>query len=154
MVSISYNGYNIGWNLLNEGLADDAYLDFDGKSIADYMGIQQLDNKIRSKILSKISSHVTYKSILPNTDIDVELFSDYVKESIILTSQSGSPTSFSYFMDADGLLATLNEDGSICFQDEDQIVFTIPAPFMFDQSEDAEMNYNICVELEQMNDGW
>ena len=154
MVSISYNGYNIGWNLLNEGLADDAYLDFDGKSIADYMGIQQLDNKIRRQILSKISSHVTYKSILPNTDIDVELSSDYVKESIILTSQSGTPTSFSYFMDADGLLATLNEDGSICFQDEDQIVFTIPAPFMFDQSEDAEMNYNICVELEQMNDGY
>ena len=154
MVSISYNGYNIGWNLLNEGLADDAYLDFDGKSIADYMGIQQLDNKIRRQILSKISSHVTYKSILPNTDIDVELSSDYVKESIILTSQSGTPTSFSYFMDADGLLATLNEDGSICFQNEDQIVFTIPAPFMFDQSEDAEMNYNICVELEQMNDGY
>ena len=52
------------------------------------------------------------------------------------------------------MVAELCEDNSVIFSNDGNSIFTIPAPFMFDSSENAENNYNVSVSVEEYNDGY
>ncbi|MBP3484357.1 MAG: hypothetical protein J6K00_04590, partial [Oscillospiraceae bacterium] len=80
----------------------------------------------------KLSSGVTYSNVYSNTDIVYENSGYDIKESIIVNSPQAS-YSYAFGVDAENLSAELNDGGDVEFKnDEGEIVFVIPAPYMVD----------------------
>lgn len=114
-------------------------------------------NKLNAKIsesVNKLNSSVAYNSIYESVDCKVDIQPNSVKETIIIENPDNLIEEYSYFIKSDGLVAELCEDNSVIFSNDGNSIFTIPAPFMFDSSENAENNYNVSVSVEEYNDGY
>lgn len=115
---------------------------------------QKLSDKI-SESISNLNTSVTYNSLYDSVDCRVDIQPNSVKETLIIENADSIMKEYSYFIKADGLVAELYEDNSVIFSTDDgKSIFTIPAPFMFDSSENAENNYDISVSIEEYNDGY
>ena len=178
MVSIDYNGYSLSWdliditipdnntNLKNETMimsenivSDEIEYPVSLISINEQKPIKkETDNyKLNDKIsesVEKLNSSVTYNSIYESLDCKVDIQPNSVKETLIIENSDNLMEKYSYFIKSDGLVAELYEDNSVVFSDEEKTIFTIPAPFMFDSSENVENNYDISVSIEEYNDGY
>lgn len=178
MISIDYNGYSLSWdliditipdnntNLKNETMimsenivSDEIEYPVSLISINEQKPIKkETDNyKLNDKIsesVEKLNSSVTYNSIYESLDCKVDIQPNSVKETLIIENSDNLMEKYSYFIKSDGLVAELYEDNSVVFSDEEKTIFTIPAPFMFDSSENVENNYDISVSIEEYNDGY
>lgn len=76
---------------------------------------------------------VRYASVYPNIDLRYTLLTNGVKEDIILTAPT-PVSSFAFVLDAPGLSAAMQEDGSVHLATAEETVFEIPAPFMVDSA--------------------
>lgn len=81
---------------------------------------------------------VTYPDVLPGVDFKVEVTASGAKDTLILDS-ADAPASFLFNLEAKGLTAALEANGSVVLRDEkgDQRI-TIPAGFMQDAKFDRE----------------
>lgn len=178
MVSIDYNGYSLSWDLIDITMPDNNTNLKNGTmimsenivsdeieypvsliSINEQKPIKkETDNyKLNDKIsesVEKLNSSVTYNSIYESLDCKVDIQPNSVKETLIIENSDNLMEKYSYFIKSDGLVAELYEDNSVVFSDEEKTIFTIPAPFMFDSSENVENNYDISVSIEEYNDGY
>ena len=178
MVSIDYNGYSLSWDLIDITMSDNNTNLKNGTmimsenivsdeieypvsliSINEQKPIKkETDNyKLNDKIsesVEKLNSSVTYNSIYESLDCKVDIQPNSVKETLIIENSDNLMEKYSYFIKSDGLVAELYEDNSVVFSDEEKTIFTIPAPFMFDSSENVENNYDISVSIEEYNDGY
>ncbi|HFK1764257.1 wall-associated protein [Bacillus wiedmannii] len=76
---------------------------------------------------------VWYKGIFPNIDLKSTTFNENVKEDFVLREYTGHHI-FTFALETD-LTPSLQEDGSIDFQDEKkEKVFTLPKPYMNDSN--------------------
>lgn len=154
LASIDYNGYSISWDFVNDqpetainASIGDVLSPISYAEIAEKDGINQIDlgsnklNKKASESVSKLTSSVSYDSLYENVDVDIDVMSSSVKETIILNNRDNVPEQFSYYIKAEGLTAELYEDNSVHFANEyGEDIFNIPAPYMFDSSENPENN--------------
>ena len=177
MVSVDYNGYSLSWSLIdtiseNEPVVMSEDIKETENTISseesypvaslsineqDYIEKEIGMNKLNSKIsesVNNLDSSVSYNDIYEDLDCKVDIQPNSVKETLILENPDNLLETYNYFIQSDGLVAELCEDNSVVFSNGEKNVFTIPAPFMFDSSEDAENNYNISVTLEECNDGY
>ena len=177
MVSVDYNGYSLSWSLIdttseNEPVVISEDIKETENTISseesypvaslsineqDYIEKEIGMNKLNSKIsesVNNLDSSVSYNDIYEDLDCKVDIQPNSVKETLILENPDNLLETYNYFIQSDGLVAELCEDNSVVFSNGEKNVFTIPAPFMFDSSEDAENNYNISVTLEECNDGY
>ena len=74
-----------------------------------------------------------YNDIYDNTNVRYDINPTSVKESVIITKAPNKKVSYSYNIKADGLMAELNDDGSISFYEKtdtkkQNAVFVMPAP--------------------------
>lgn len=112
-------------------------------------------NKKASESVSKLTSSVSYDSLYENVDIDIDVMSSSVKETIILNDRDNVPERFSYYIKAEGLTAELYEDNSVHFVNEyKEDIFNIPAPYMFDSADFPENNYDIKVDVQEYEKGY
>jgi RHS repeat-associated protein len=83
-------------------------------------------------------STVTYPGLAGGADVVYEVSSTALKEKIVLHRAPGGPVSYSFTLDAVGLVAQQREDGSIAFvrPSGGEPVFVMPVPFMYDDRDD------------------
>ena len=82
---------------------------------------------------SRISAEVLYRNVFSNVDLQYEIFSYHVKESIVLNRKCDS-YAFDFYLDLQGLTPALQDDGSVFLLDGEKIIYYLPAPYMFDDS--------------------
>lgn len=80
----------------------------------------------------KMGSYVIYESVFPGIDLMYENYGYQIKETILVNELQDS-YSYRFLLNAEGLTAALTEKGSIIMTDAlDEVIYEIPAPFMFD----------------------
>ncbi len=101
------------------------------------------------------SGSMTYSGVYEDSDIRYDVQPNKLKESIILDKKPNKHLKYTYTVTTKGLSAELIEGNVIeFFTGEDktrEVVFTMPAPFMFDS--DNVTSYDISVALEKEADG-
>ena len=93
--------------------------------------------------LEKKNSKVTYENISENTSIEYNVTPSGLKENIVIDKKPKSEVTYTYNIKAENLIAEKNEDGSIDFYASDNIVFSIPAPVMFDAKGNESTDTNV-----------
>ena len=97
-------------------------------------------------ILEKNTSRLMYNNVYSTTDIQYDLQSNKVKESIILESYDSSLRGYRYTLNVGNLEPVLLSDGSIYFYNEaEDVVMSMPAPFLLDNN--GEMSTDVQVSL-------
>ena len=103
--------------------------------------------------LKNRAAAVTYDDILPDMDVRYDIENTTLKESLILDDVPDT-AAFAFQMQADTLNAALQQDKSVVFCDVEtgEPVFTIAAPYMFDNEE--HYSDAIKVSLRKAGDIW
>ena len=85
--------------------------------------------------IEKLSSRITYESVLPSVDLEYEIISDYVKESIIINNQEGLRKEYVYNIEIDDLKVVQDSKNKIKLIDfnSKETIFIIEAPYMYDE---------------------
>lgn len=130
-VSIKNGDYKISWGMIDANKGKVAIVTNPEEMVDTDPNVTTYEEL---STLTKLVSKVMYADAYDNTDIEYVLLGNTVKENIIIKENGAQRYSYSFEMKLNGLSATLNEDGSITLCDEDtgNIVYTMPAPFMFD----------------------
>ncbi len=86
-----------------------------------------------SEYVSETSSSIVYENIDTNLSLEYNVIGNTVKENIIVESKNDDYT-YNFELKAQNVTFKTNEDGSIDILAEDtgELVFAIPAPFMYD----------------------
>ena len=111
-------------------------------SASDEKDVIQSKNEEKMK-MNHLSSSVTYKNVLLNTDFEYIISSNKIKENIVINSKQKNYI-YNFDINLKGLTPQHQTDGSILLVDENDetaTVFTIEAPFMIDA------NSNICTDV-------
>ncbi|MFJ8119963.1 DNRLRE domain-containing protein [Bacillus mycoides] len=93
---------------------------------------------------------VWYKGIFPNIDLKSTTFNENVKEDFVLREYTGHHI-FTFALQTD-LTPSLQEDGSIHFQDEKkENIFTLPKPYMNDSNVDQQSGEAVTSDAVRYN---
>ena len=164
LVVIEKDGYTISWGL-RFSTAPGAGLGASGRG---FKGIEtmELDPKVTARVeepdctgfegtdqlmLARNAAQLTYEDAAgEGVDVEYTVLPGRVKEAIILESPQDI---VSYIMDitAEGLTASINEDGEVVFSDGTDAIFTIWAPYMYDSAD--ELSEEIEVDLADNGNG-
>ena len=107
--------------------------------------------EVKSKLnKSKISDKVKYKNVYKNIDVEYEVNSNKIKESIIL-KKLPNKDSFSFVIKTD-LDLKLNKDNTISCKSKGKEKFKIAKPYMIDSNN--EISQSIAYNLEKNDDGY
>lgn len=132
---LSENGYKISFSYTNKNVKT-ASADIENHKTEKSTSIFDSSEE-RFEKLSRVDNltRVRYNDIEKNTDIEYEIYSNNIKESIIVNGKQDA-YEYTFELKLNKLIATLNEDGSISLNDEEtgEVKYTMPAPFMFDDS--------------------
>lgn len=167
LVSLDYMGYNVSWDIINpyadnvekvsaceSTLSCPIEISENNSQRCSEVNNEYLDDNIEEAISSKNSS-VWYRSLFDGCDINVEIKPTSIKENMILNNREAANRAFTYYVKTNGLIAELCDDNSIKFVDEeDNIIFFIPAPFMFESESDNVKSYDIDISLEKYENGY
>ena len=123
LIQIKKDDNKISWSLINSNNVP-ATLDKNNSK-------EQNNDK---RILSNISSSITYKDILKNIDLNYVNIGNELKENVIIKNKN-IDNSIKFEYNLNGLQYKQTEDGSIIiFQNsEDNIAFVLDKPFMYDK---------------------
>ena len=168
-VKISHNGYTLSWNLKNQlavspDIKQPAELEREELSqqkAASTVSTQSMlskqqriiqENEEKVQLKNKHSAAI-YPDMLPGTDIQYDVQSNGVKESIVL-DKLPSDKSYTFRMEAADMSAVLEKDNSVAFyaKGKSEPEFIIKAPYMFDDNNC--ISEKISVSLKQTSTGW
>ena len=164
LVVIEKDGYTISWGL-RFSTAPGAGLGASGRG---FKGIEtmELDPKVTARVeepdctgfegtdqlmLAPNAAQLTYEDAAgEGVDVEYTVLPGRVKEAIILESPQDI---VSYIMDitAEGLTASINEDGEVVFSNGTEVIFTIWAPYMYDSAD--ELSEEIELDLADNGNG-
>ena len=135
LFELSENGYKISLSLIDENVKSSS------ADIKNHGGKRKptiFDSE--EKKLEKMKevdnlTKVKYNDIREDIDIEYEIYSNNIKESIIVNSRQ-SEYEYSFKLKLNKLTAMLNEDGTVSIMDEEtgRSIYSMPAPFMFDDN--------------------
>ena len=118
-----------------------------------YFKMSLVNNNItrsRSSISkSKLHKNISYENIFNNVDLNYEIMSNKVKESIVLKSIKSIKSELEFIIKTDLNLELLS-DGSILATYNSEKVFIIEKPFMVDAN--GNLNNKISYNLKESND--
>ncbi len=97
--------------------------------------------------LEKTESKITYENIFENVDIEYVLSGTKLKENIVIQKELTDYT-FKYEIKTNGLTMSLINN-QIIFKDDNETVFYIPAPYMYDA--EGEFSDAVTYSLENEN---
>jgi len=102
-------------------------------------------------VVEKNFSQLLYSDVYTGTDVQYDLQSSRVKESIIMESYDSKLRGYRYALNTGSMIPELQEDGSIYFYDEteEEIVMVMPAPYLVDAAD--AYNHDIQVSLTGQN---
>lgn len=94
-------------------------------------------------------SAIAYEDIYNNVDLEYEISSNQIKESIVLNSKQDK-NKFEFTLDTDGLFPKKEADGSITLYEDKAYkkpVSSIAAPFMYDAN--GEYSYEVTMDIKE-----
>ena len=145
--SMESKGYTITWGLLNSRASDLKVTNSEAKA-----------NKIEGKKASEIEIHIPqttleYADILENINIRYSVEPERIKEDIVLANKTAINNELQFIYNVASLKMKLLEDKNIIVYDgkEDNVIFTIQAPFMYDNN--TEFSGDIELKLEEQGYG-
>lgn len=145
LFTISENGYSIAVSLDNSTNHDLIHATDTVKraNVSSAEPTKTIEwQSVEDAISSTISkSTIRYESVYPYTDIEYIVSQNAVKENIVIKSaESAAIYRFKYQMT--GLIAVLNDNGSISLLDEKtkKLEYEIPSPYMYDANGDISRN--------------
>ncbi|OIK14253.1 hypothetical protein BIV60_12155 [Bacillus sp. MUM 116] len=147
LVKIKNGSYVLGWTL---DQSQDSQVIKDKVSIPGYDGFSENEKK---RTIKKVVSSVTYPEILANTDLQYKLVSDEIKENLIL-KKVPEIDQFTFTYNVKNLKAKIKDNTVIFYNENDpsKEVFTINAPYMYDQN--GEQSNSITLELQPSGNGY
>ena len=154
LVTMQKDRYTIAWfpdTKKNYGL-----LDTEAEVINSNIEEKNLTNNDKMMDASKTRSTIIYKSVLPDIDLKYTVTPEKIKEDIIINNTS-SISSFTFDLSAPELKARLNEDNSITFFDPEKPevdIFSMPAPYMIDSSEEQSFSDKVDLLLTETEEGY
>ena len=164
LVVIEKDGYTISWGL-RFSTAPNAGLSASGRGL-NGVETRELDPKVTARVeepdctgfegtdqlmLARNAAQLTYENAAgEGVDVEYTVLPGRVKEAIILESPQDI---VSYIMDitAEGLTASINEDGEVVFSNGTEVIFTIWAPYMYDSAD--ELSEEIELDLADNGNG-
>lgn len=143
--SMKSEGHTITWGLLNSK-ASDIKLSNANVGTNKVKGIKAEELKINTP-----TTKLEYGEILSNTNIEYSVEPEHIKENIILKNREAINNELKFVYDVGSLKMKLLETKDIIVYDktEDNIKFTIEAPFMYDGK--LEISSNIDIKLEEQD---
>ena len=127
------NGYKISFSLLDKDIKE-AKANIDNHKTKKSTSVLDSNEKRFEKLKSVDNlTKVRYNDIKKNIDIEYEIYSNNIKESIIVNGKQDA-YEYTFELKLNKLIAILNEDGSISLNDEEtgEEKYVMPSPFMFD----------------------
>ena len=164
LVVIEKDGYTISWGL-RFSTAPNTGLSASGRGLKG-VETRELDPKVTARVeepdctgfegtdqlmLARNAAQLTYENAAgEGVDVEYTVLPGRVKEAIILESPQDI---VSYIMDitAEGLTASINEDGEVVFSNGTEVIFTIWAPYMYDSAD--ELSEEIELDLADNGNG-
>ena len=149
---LSENGYTIKTSFSNSNIQNTTaklsnhatkYVPTKSDDIeTQYKKIKQIDN----------NTTVSYKNLLKGITLEYVLSANDIKENIIV-EKTNEKYEYSFIYELTGLVALLNDDGSISLIDEitQYEVYNMPAPYMYDAN--GEKSYDVSYSLTNLRDG-
>lgn len=174
-IKISKNGYNVGIELIGQLHSSTSEAETQGVpaelgngqtfvitpeqntlgQIHEFDYSQQTEEaQYPETILENLTSRLSYASVYENTDIVYDISSYQLAESVKISEYDATIVGYQYLLNTGALQPVANEDGSIDLQspDTEEIVMTISAPFMVDNS--GVTSCDVTVELEEAENGY
>ena len=131
-------------------------------AVATFQSTSEEPRKKTDVIPAALQSTVLYENVYEDVDLQYDLFSYNIKESIILKAPqeqaanddaASTPYRYCFRLDLANLTPTLQEDGSILMtDDQEQPVYEIPAPFMIDAN--GEVSDAVSYSLTPLEDSY
>ena len=135
LFELSENGYKISLSLIEENIKSaSARIKNHGGKRTPTVFDSEKEKLEKLKEVDNLT-RVRYNDITEDVDIEYEIYSNNIKESIIVNSGKDSYV-YKFELKLNKMTATLNEDGEISLNDEKtgEVKYIMPAPFMFDDS--------------------
>lgn len=149
ILTLSENGYSVSFSLKSKEKTTNSLAKVSNHK-ARNLQIEQ-NNKV-SKIDSlrniNNTSSIKYENIQNSVDLEYVLTSNTIKENIIIKEPLKN-YSFTFVLEVERLVAKLTDSGVINLHDSESgdIVYVIPAPYMFDAKN--EVSYNVSYTLNE-----
>ena len=131
-------------------------------AVATYQSTSEAPRSKTDVIPAALQSTVLYEDVYEGVDLQYDLFSYNIKESIVLKAPqekandpdaASTPYRYCFRLDLANLTPTLQEDGSILMtDDQEQPVYEIPTPFMIDAN--GEFSDAVTYSLTQLEDSY
>ena len=135
LFELSENGYKISLSLIEENIKSaSARIKNHGGKRTPTVFDSEKEKLEKLKEVDNLT-RVRYNDITEDVDIEYEIYSNNIKESIIVNSKKDSYV-YRFELKLNKMTAALNEDGEISLSDEKtgEVKYIMPAPFMFDDN--------------------
>lgn len=166
MIRLSNNGAKMSWSLsfskndsesIDMNNTVDNIVEFEpqeskAKYIRKPVSDESLNENEKQLSCENLSSSVTYPSLNRSTEAQYTVFSNRIKENIVLNEKTDL-TSYSMNVKCDGLTPALNENNEVEFIDEDgNVQYCIQTPYMYDDL--YELSYDIKIAILEVENGY
>ncbi|MBQ7049654.1 MAG: DNRLRE domain-containing protein, partial [Firmicutes bacterium] len=96
----------------------------------------------------KIMSQLLYQDVYENTNVQYDLQSNRVKESVIIDQYNERLQGYRYELSTGNMIPVLREDGRIDFYDENQreLIMMMEAPFLVDDNQEFSFDVEVSRE--------
>lgn len=166
MVSLESDGYGINW-FMEGAQKQSKEIKNEEKSQEKEAKVHEKINKIEAKIIKKeqkrlkanktikdqtylenLTSTIQYENILNKIDIQYEVKSESIKESIVINEKSGLQDEFTFIFNTGELKAELLETNEIVIykENKENYTFKIEAPYMFDSNNEYSSDIEVILE--------
>ncbi len=119
------------------------------EEIKEIVSAQNEENKKQREFMlqpKKLNSSLNYADVIGNVDIEYIVTPSSIKENIILeTANEGNV--FEFILETD-LEAVLNSDGTIDLIDGENVIFSMPAPYMYDANGETSTDVEYLLDTE------
>ena len=110
---------------------------------------ESADKNAKKLKIDNQKSAIAYEEFYSNVDLEYEISSNQIKESIVLNSKQDK-NKFEFTVDTDGLFPKKETDGSITLYEDEECtkpVSSIMKPYMYDAN--GEFSYDVTMDIKE-----
>lgn len=151
LITLTENGYIIDMSFVspNEGVVSTATVD-NFKASNELITANRVSENIDEPSNYDSTSTVKYKNVKTNVDLEYVLYSNDVKEDIIVNGKCTDYT-YTFRIKLNNLAAELDNSGMVYFRDllTNEVKYLIPLPYMYDA--DGNVSYDVVYQLKEID---
>lgn len=151
LVTLNENGYIIDMSFVSpsKGVVSAATVD-NSKASNEFITANRVSENIDEPSNYNSTSTVKYKNVRTNVDLEYVLYSNDVKENIIVNGKCADYI-YTFRIKLNNLAAELDDSGIVYFRDllTSDAKYLIPLPYMYDA--DGNVSYDVVYQLKEVD---